>query len=97
MTATVPICAVEAQQVFEMQIGDRAGIPPDAVRANLHRRLFVVSTTWLQETGPGLVTIVRRGDGYHLDLGNVPDVRFSRDLQVPNLRRVKSVTGACCF
>jgi hypothetical protein len=93
----VSICNVEAQQVFEMQDGDRAGIPPGAVRADLKRKLYVISSTYLWGIGEGLVTIERRGGAYYLDLGNVPGVRFSRNLQVPDLRRVKGVTGGCCI
>jgi hypothetical protein len=73
-----------------------SGIPPSTVRADLHRKLFVASTTWLEEVGEGLVTIERRQGAYFLDLSNVTGVRFSRDMRVPHLRRVKGVTGGCC-
>lgn len=96
MTATVPVCAVEAQQVLEMQDGDRAAIPPAAVRASLDRELFVILTTWLEEVGAGFVTITKRAGGYYLNLENVPGVRFSRDLGIPRLCKVEGVTGACC-
>ena len=94
-TAVLPDCKLQPVLVRQMQVGDRGGVHPSAIRSDGRGQVFVEGGTRLAETGPGRVTVWKCEDGYHIDVTNVPDVRFERHIDVP-VFRVRSVSNVNC-
>jgi len=81
-----------------MQDGDRYGVERSDVVADANGHPFVRAEAVLHSEGGGNATVVKCGDGYHLDLSNVPpSVRFERiNWYTGKVYRVHDVKGAVC-
>ena len=65
---TLPDCRLVARKVYQLQVGDRAGVDSWALLAQPDGRPFLAANAEVGAIAAGRVIVSRETDGLHVDL-----------------------------